>query len=341
MIINKKNIETNLSMKIGKDNHNHLLKMRIDKLTLVTSAISRKARTNIYRKLSILFVIRSKIYTIERKKLSFEHPYNKSLKITFKKESSPMLVHISFDPKYKNVGDLRLDFRPQHCSPKEMSRLVIWLNRKLGDEFKESLTRAWLTQVDVALDIYKCKLHDYIWGFSRASKGEYYKTENGLPGFKMGSSRSRLHVLCYEKIDATNSRHLVNSEKGNFIDICLKKHSHFLRMEIRFRPNTRPKVTLEEKSIRDHLLKIENIFSKIQVYSTDLIPKLLENKPIKINKNEQSIFEIKKKILKSTGNSILPRKYKRMIQKYKVELLNINSIWEKWHLCVSCLGSVL
>jgi len=341
MLINKKNIETNHSIKIGVDNHDHLLKMRIDKLTIVTTIITKKSKMDIYRKLSILCVAKNKHYKIVRKRLRYKNPYNKSLKISYKKRNQAMLLHISYEPKHQNIGELRMDFRPQNFKYNEMNDFVNWLKVRLGCQFKESISNAWLTQVDVALDIYNCKLNDYIWGFKRSGKNKCYDTKNGLPGIKMGSSRSKLHALCYEKIDATKLSDTIKITKAKFINLSPSKHSHFLRIEMRFRPNMKPKETSSNTGICDTLLRMENVFQRIQVYSKEIIPILIEDEFIKIEKNESSIVTIKNKILKETGSYTLPRKYKRIIKKYNVNLFDINAIWREWHQCVSHLGNAL
>ena len=46
------------------------------------------------------------------------------------------------------------------------------------------------TKLMSLLDVYKCKLDDYIWGLERSGKTAYFDKENGLPGLRIGSCRS-------------------------------------------------------------------------------------------------------------------------------------------------------
>lgn len=66
---------------------------------------------------------------------------------------------------------------------------------------------------------------------------------------------------------------------------------------MRFRPNMKPKETSSVPRICQTLLRMENVYQRVQVYSKEIIPMLMKDEFIKIEKKrEQHSFD--KKILK-------------------------------------------
>ena len=55
---------------------------------------------------------------------------------------------------------------------------------------------------------------------------------------------------------------------------------------------------------------------------------------------EPSIAALKRSIVRNMQNSRLPREVTGIIVKHEIELLNKNTIWEQWSLCVGQLSSI-
>ncbi|HCB1700416.1 TPA: hypothetical protein MYP69_005252, partial [Citrobacter freundii] len=236
MKLNKHNIEFCCSLDIGMSTRDQKLKIRVDKLSVVSQFDENIEMKKTYSNLETLNHDKKRKYRVSYIPTKERNPYHKALLIRGKKKKSPVLLRIDYIPKSRNTGEIRLDFRPQHLASKKIDHLLSWLDRQLGEIFYQLLGRAWITQIDVALDVYKCKLDDYIWGLERSGKTAYFDKEDGLPGLRVGSCRSLLHILCYGKVDANSGRKLIFRERAKFININFDEYQQFLRIEARYRP---------------------------------------------------------------------------------------------------------
>lgn len=327
-------------MIIGKDNFGHLLKMRIDGLAVVSCFLNKAERKRVYSKLRKMRKINHKKYRVRFIKNKTGKPYRNALLIMGIKENSPVLLRIDYSPINNNTGGIRLDFHPKHLTKNKIDNLLSWLNQRLGEVFYHLLARAWITRIDVAVDIYGCQLNNYIWGLSRAGKTSYHNNKKGLPGVRIGSSRSILYILCYEKVDAHGSKQLTFQEKSSFINIDLNEHRQFLRIESRYQPNATPTSKSGKALMLAHLLSMGNPFERLQVYSDDLAYELLTEGYIRAIPVEPSIATLKRSIMRNIQNSRLPREVISIIVKHEIELLNKDTIWEQWSLCVEQLSSI-
>ncbi len=269
-----------------------------------------------------------------------KNPYHKALLIRGKKKKSPVLLRIDYIPKSRNTGEIRLDFRPQHLASKKIDHLLSWLDRQLGEIFYQLLGRAWITQIDVALDVYKCKLDDYIWGLERSGKTAYFDKEDGLPGLRVGSCRSLLHILCYGKVDANSGRKLIFRERAKFININFDEYQQFLRIEARYRPNAKPTSKKGNVLMLAHLSEMRNPFERLRVYSKDLGDELLERGFLCMLPHAPSIAEMKRYMLATMQCSRLPRKVDRLIAEYEIKLFDKRTVWEQWSRCVAQLSGI-
>ncbi len=334
MLLNMKNIETRLSISAGKSYHKHVLKIRIDKVTLVSSFSNKNEKVKIHTALRDSIKYQNIKYSITHTKLKEGHPYKKAINI-FSKESIPsLLLHIAYSPVNKNTGSIRFDFRPQHVNDSEFKELIKWMESQFGKAIIKIISRSWITQVDVALDIYNCKLKDYIWSLKNAGVSEYFHQKNGLPGLRLGSIRSKINILCYEKIYIRRKEFSSLQSENGLIEVKNKNHKHLLRIEARFKP----KITLQNKKGKALFLKeissMENPFLRLKIYSNKMQENLIKKNYLKYKLKTNDIIAIKRKMKK---RSKLSRHSLTMIDKNAIDLIDRDKIWEKWELCIKRL----
>ena len=340
MKLNKHNIEFCCSLDIGMNTRDQKLKIRVDKLSVVSQFDENIEMKKTYSNLETLKHDKKRKYRVSYIPTKERNPYHKALLIRGKKKKSPVLLRIDYIPKSRNTGEIRLDFRPQHLASKKIDHLLSWLDRQLGEIFYQLLGRAWITQIDVALDVYKCKLDDYIWGLERSGKTAYFDKEDGLPGLRVGSCRSLLHILCYGKVDANSGRKLIFRERAKFININFDEYQQFLRIEARYRPNAKPTSKKGNVLMLAHLSEMRNPFERLRVYSKDLGDELLERGFLCMLPHAPSIAEMKRYMLATMQCSRLPRKVDRLIAEYEIELFDKRTVWEQWSRCVAQLSGI-
>ncbi|HHH0823552.1 TPA: hypothetical protein ACPZPM_003863 [Yersinia enterocolitica] len=340
MLLNKRNIDFCCSLDIGRNNKEQQLKMRTDKLSVVSRFDNSSERKKTYNKLKKMRRNKFKQYRAQYIRNNEEKPYRKALLIRGKKKHSPVLLRIDYSPINRNTGGIRLDFRPQHMVPQKIDHLLSWIDRRLGGIFYQLLARAWVTQIDVAIDVYNCKLDDYIWGLDRSGKTAYFNKENGLPGIRIGSYRSFLHFLCYGKIDANSGRKLVFRERAKFINVNFDEYQQLLRIEARYRPNATPTSKNGNALMLAHILEMRNPFERLRVYSKDLGDELLKSGYLYKLPNAPSIADMKRYMMEAMQCSRLPRKVDRLIAEHEIELFDKHTVWTQWSRCVAQLSGI-
>ncbi|QIZ52924.1 hypothetical protein DWG24_20360 [Dickeya zeae] len=340
MLLNKKNIDTCSSLKIGKDKKGNPLKIRIDKLTIVSHFIRKEEKRKTYAKLKKIRQKKQNVYSITYIKNKEEMPYRSALLIKERKEHSPLLLRIDYSPINKKTGGIRLDFHPQYLTPKKIDRLLSWMNFQLGEILYHLLARAWITRVDVALDLYDRYLHDYIWELRRAGKPKYFNEEDGLPSVQLGSNRSRIHMLCYEKLDVFKKKHERYDKNTDLIKVNFNKYKKFLRIESRYMPNSKPTSKNGNPLMLKDILHMENPFTRLQVYSIDLANNLLKKGYILTIPPEPSTHALKYCIQRKMKYSRIPRNVQRIFNKHQIRLFDKHFIWQNWPICVNQLSGI-
>ena len=340
MLLNKYNIDTCSSLSIGNDAHGNLLKIRIDKLTIVSSFTDKFEMKYIYSKLKKIFNNRHKRYSIFYIKNKEDMPYRSAILIRSKCRRKPVILRIDYSPINKNTGGIRLDFHPQHLTSKKIDHLISWMNKQLGGLFHQLLSRAWITQIDIALDLYSRRLDDYIWGLQGSASAEPYDEPQGLPGIRVGSKRSKVHILCYEKINLGKDKDSSYHRNSKFINVNLSQHESFLRIESRYRPNAKPTSNYGNPLMLSHLNYMENAFNRLQIYSKDLAKELLEKGYVIKIPREPSINALKKRVLRDMNCSRLPRRVQKIFDSNRVYLFDIDAIWKRWPLYIKQLSSI-
>lgn len=340
MLLNIRNIDSCRSLDIGRNTRDQQLKMRTDKLSVVSCFENIEERKNTYTKLKKMRQKVFKKYRVQYIRNNDGKPYRKALLIRGKERNSPVLLRIDYSPINRSTGGIRLDFRPQHSTTEKIDRLLSWIDRRLGGIFYQLLERAWVTQIDVALDVYNCKLDDYLWGLDRAGKTAYFDKENGLPGLRIGSCRSLLHILFYGKVNARSGGKLVYRERAKFININFDEYQQFLRIEARYRPNATPTSKNGNALMLAHLLEMRNPFERLRVYSKDLEDELLKRGFLCTLPDAPSIAEMKRYMVEEMQCARLPRKVDRLIAEYEIDLFDKHTVWTQWSRCVAQLSGI-
>ena len=231
------------------------MKLRIDWLSIVSRFHSEEEKTAFVQKLQSLPEREWKNYVVQKKSprnaTGTCHPYKYGLCISRNEPDAPMLAYLMWGPKAPGTGGFSIQFHPQHMTGKRMDLLLKWLSDRLGETFAHLLARAWITRLDIALDIYGCKLNDYLWGLKKSSIYKDYDNDKGLPGVSLGAFGSKLSVLIYGKINAAQFERMVFpehegyvNEKGRrkreyFLEIDKEANTPFLRVEMRGHPESR------------------------------------------------------------------------------------------------------
>ncbi|HGM4843417.1 TPA: hypothetical protein ACKQCQ_004127 [Serratia marcescens] len=338
MLLNIKNIETRPSINAGKSYREHKLKIRIDKVTLVSSFTNKKEKIKIHSALRNCNKSQNNKYVITHTKLKEGYPYKKAISILSREKIPSMLLHIAYSPVNKNTGSIRFDFRPQHLNDSEFKEFIKWMESKFGREIIQIISRSWITQVDVALDIYDCKLKDYLWSLKNAGVSEYFHHKNGLPGLRLGSIRSKINILCYEKMYIRRKEFYSLQFENGLLGVKSKNHKYLLRVEARFKPKT----ILQDKKGKPLSLKeiasMDNPFLRLMIYSNQMQENLINKNylPYKIKTN--SVIAIKNKLKK---RSKLSRHSLSVIEKNEIDLIDRDELWEKWELCIRRLEYLL
>lgn len=334
MLLNIKNIETRPSINAGKSYHKHKLKIRIDKATLVSSFSNKNEKIKIHSALRNCNKSQKNKYIITHTKLKEGHPYKKAISILSREKIPSMLLHIAYSPVNKNTGSIRFDFRPQHVNDNEFKELIKWMTSQFGKAITKIISRSWITQIDVALDIYNCKLQDYLWSLKNTGVSEYFHHKNGLPGLRLGSIRSKMNVLCYEKIYIGRKKFSSLQYENGLVIVNNKNHKHLLRIEARFKP----KIILQGKKGKPLSLKeiasMENPFLRLMIYSNKMQEDLINKNYLQYKMKTNNLIVIKNKMKR---RSKLSRHSLAVIEKNNVDFIDRDKVWEKWKLCISRL----
>ncbi|MDK9585016.1 hypothetical protein [Lelliottia wanjuensis] len=344
MLLNKKNVERCGSQDAGYSNEGHKMKIRADKITVMLDVnVESKLYKFLYKRLRYTGNKSWKHYETRliKNKHKDKRPDRYRWAILIFKNGR-MLIHIDFDPINKHAAAVRLDIRPQHLEPEEMDKLIKWLDDRMKGELLALLRTAWITQVDVALDLYGCWLDDYIWGVKRIRRDDSYLSTDGLPGVRLGSVRSDLHMLVYEKVDITGSTRKFREVDGK-LEINLNDHPMFLRIEARVKPDAKPgskrkKGKQKEPVMLKELHKMANPFERLEVYKTGLDTYLEIDKFFRERPKSFTLNAWKRHMRLSQNTRRISRKIEGIIEKHKIELFDKEQVWKLWTKCLKRLG---
>ena len=359
-LLNKKNVEFSPSDKICDSLEGHEMKLRIDWLSIVSRFHSEEEKSEFVQKLQSLPEREWKNYVVQKKSprnaTGTCHPYKYGLCISRNEPDAPMLAYLMWGPKAPGTGGFSIQFHPQHMTGKRMDLLLKWLSDRLGETFAHLLARAWVTRLDIALDIYGCKLNDYLWGLKKSSIYKDYDNDKGLPGLSLGAFDSRLSVLIYGKINAAQFERIAFperagyvNEKGRckreyFLEIDKEEHPQFLRVEMRIQPeSTGPgKRGCRQKALMlSDVIKLDNPFERLFVYKRklegELINAVFTNDRPKTNGIKAWVDVLRR----GDSGGRLARKFSNLLSLNEVELFDKHDVWSFWPVCMAKLGQVI
>lgn len=326
------------SLKIGFSKDEHPLRMRVDGITIVTMAENKNERILIKSWVESIFEdpapysLRPATISKNGKKL-----YQKGVVIY---SENTMLLRFEYKPERSGIGNIRMEFRPQHLDENGMDSLILWMAESgLGEFIFKLLKRAWVTRLDVALDLYKCTLEDYFFGMKRCYTGKM-NLGTETKGLTLGTVNSHIQMSIYEKIDlscAETSFKTVKTEGKNTLSVG--QFADFLRIEARIRPKSKPR----SKQGKNALLladigKVENPYEDLQIYQKGLDKALcLTESRFKYEKGH-NLVKNKHDFLKSVNLRKMPKRLENVFRMYEYDLLNKSEIWCAWPSCVAKLG---
>lgn len=337
------------------------MKLRIDWLSIVSRFHREDEKAEFVQKLQSLPEREWKNYVVQEKSprnaTGTCHPYKYGLCISRNEPNAPMLAYLMWGPKAPGTGGFSIQFHPQHMTGKRMDLLLKWLSDRLGETFAHLLARAWVTRLDIALDIYGCKLNDYLWGLKKSSIYKDYDNDNGLPGLSLGAFDSKLSVLIYGKINAAQFERIAFpertgyvNEKGRrkreyFLEIDKEEHPHFLRVEMRIQPeSTGPgKRGCKQKALMlSDLAKLGHPFERLLVYKRKLEGELVNAAFTNDRPETNGIKAWTNTLSEGDSKGRLTRKFAKLLYLNEVELFNKHDVWSFWlPVCMVKLGQVI
>ncbi|MCE0845281.1 hypothetical protein LVQ79_06915 [Buttiauxella sp. A2-C1_F] len=326
------------SLKVGHSKDGHPLRMRVDGITIVSMVDSKREKNTIRDWVKNIMGM-TEPYSVEpvyHKKNGKNH-YQKGVKIS---SGSTMLVRIDYKPYRDNVGNIRFEFRPQHLTENGMNKLILWLAESgLADLIFTIFKRAWVTRLDVALDVYNCTLEDYFFGLKRCYTGNM-NLEGDSRGLTLGTVYSHLQMSIYEKTDlfgVESSIEKVETLGKNILRV--DEYADFLRIEARIRPKNTPHSKQANRAIRlADLDKLVYPFESLQIYHKGLDNMLHGTDNRFSYKKGHTLARNKHDFLKRIGARKMPKHQEKVFKQYEYELLNKGEVWSFWPDCKAKLG---
>lgn len=353
----------NKGISVGKTHGRYTMTMLIDWMTLVSDYDNEEEKKPVEAGLLLLKKKLKGEYNVMRrnmdKRSKKKPPYRNGLHISERGAGSPKLLSIYTNPRFKEVGGISIQIHPQHKTGEGMDSLLNKLNAALSGLLFPILSRAWVTRVDIALDIYGCKLDDYFWWLNWSKAYEDFCEPYGLPGLQIGK-KSALSLNLYEKIDASDTKieglkralfHVFDKDhhgkdrhrKERLIELNKEQHPGLLRAEFRVqeKKNAYGKYSKARKVVMLNKLKsMKNPLYRLKVYERALMSDMF-NEWYKVGRphtnSSKGLFNIH---YRDTGKHI-GRAAERIFERRKVELFDANEVWSSWSDCVDAMGEVL
>ena len=362
-MLNVKNIKKNKGVPVGQTHGRYPMTMHIDWLTVV-SDYSCKDEKEIFE--ANMLLLKKKLkgeYNVTRRNIDTrsekKSPYENGLHISECGAGSPKLLSIYTSPRFKKVGGISIQIHPQHITGEGMDSLLNKLNAAFDGLLFPILSRAWITRVDIALDIYGCKLDDYFWWLSWAKAYEDFCEPYGLPGLQIGK-KSALSLNLYEKIDACDAKiqglkqalfHVFDKDhrgknryrKERLIDLEKEQYPDLLRAEFRVqeKKNATGKYSKAGKVVMLSKLKsMSSPLQRLKVYERALMSDMF-NEWYKAGRPDTNSSKGLVNLLNRDKGERLGRAAERIFERREVELFNANEVWSSWSACVDAMGEVL
>lgn len=362
-MLNVKNIKMNKGIPVGQTHGRYPMTMHCDWLTLVSDYKNNKEKDLFEDGLLLLKKkLKGELNVTRRnmdKRSGKKPPYRNGLHISECGVDSPKLLSIYTSPRFKKVGGISIQIHPQLTTGEGMDSLLNKLNVAFGGLLLPILSRSWVTRVDIALDIYGCKLDDYFWWLSWAKVFEDFCEPHGLPGLQIGK-KSALSVNVYEKVDASDFKiqglkralfHVFDKDhrgkdryrKERLIDLKKEQCPGLLRVEFRVqeKKNAYGKYSKVGKVVMLSKLKsMKNPLCRLKVYERALMSDMY-NEWYKVGRPDTNSSKGLVNLLSRDTGGRLSRAAERIFERRQVELFNAKELWSSWSDCVDAMGEVL
>ncbi|PXB02153.1 hypothetical protein [Pectobacterium carotovorum] len=362
-MLNVKNIKMNKGVPVGQTHGRYPMTMHIDWMTVV-SDYSCEDEKEIFEANMLLLKMKLKgEYNVTRRNMDTRSkkkpPYKNGLHISECGAGTPKLLSIYTSPRFKKVGGISIQIHPQHTTGERMDSLFNKLNATLDGLLFPILSRGWVTRVDIALDIYGCKLDDYYWWLNWAKAYEDFCEPYGLPGLQIGR-KAALSLNLYEKIDASDAKikglkraifHVFDKNnhgklryrKERLIDLKKEQYPDLLRAEFRVqeKKNATGKYSKAGKVIMLSKLKsMKNPLQRLKVYKRALMSDMF-NEWYKLGQPDTNCSKGVVNLLYRDKGGRLVRAAERIFERREVALFSANEVWSSWSDCVDAMGEVL
>lgn len=362
-MLNVKNIKMNKGIPVGQNHARYPMTMNVDWLTVVSDYANKKEKKAFESALLLLKKKLKKEYNVTRRNMDKRSkknpPYRNGLHISEYGTDSHKLLSIYTSPRFKKVGGISIQIHPQRTTGEGMDSLLNKLNAALGGLLFPILSRAWVTRVDIALDIYGCKLDDYFWWLNWAKAYEDFSEPYGLPGLQIGR-KSALSLNLYEKIDASDTKieglkraifHVFDKDNRGkdrkrierLIDLNKEQHPGLLRAEFRVqeKKNAYGKYSKAGKVVMLSALKsMNNPLRRLKVYDRALMSDMY-SEWYKVGRPDTNSSKGLVNLLNRDTEGHLGRAAERIFERREVELFSANEVWSSWSDCVNAMGEVL
>lgn len=242
---------------------------------------------------------------------------------------------IEFEPRRPSIGCVRFELSPQHFDPDEISQLFEWLSHpdRLGKVIYKVLSSSWVTRLDFAVDLYGCRLSDLIIGLQGARSAVTFDNDDDLDGLRLGSVRSKLYAVCYDKFDGSNQCNEAEPVRKTFdMDLLVQKLPRFTRVEVRSRPG--------KGFLLSRLSMLDNAaLKKLSFYD----PSLVDDQDLPDDFSRAlRMHSLPIAMLAISGSRAdkerQKRVVKRVLKRYEIQAFDPDEVWDGWLECVDNLG---
>ena len=306
--------------------------IRIDELDILIPVKAKtKAKTQAMRdriSAAINAIEGNSIYKVERKRSTNDYIRCRKIKL---RSNTDCYITLECLPISKNRSFLKLKLSPQHWRIDELNAMLLFIFGCINRKAITLLKKAYISRIDLAIDIDEHIMSDVIVGFDGIRSGHI--TANTAPyGLKLGSDHSIFFLSVYEKYTFTGDKVPKGTSKG-VVRVKDEDVIPFTRFEIRHRPK-------KNKLLLSDLSSMNEFVSKLHIYDRGaVLTRARTHACFKTAIPSMTLPEVWKAYYADTSRKGRKRKQNMM------KILESNKwnfgperIWKCWPECVSKLG---
>lgn len=268
------------------------------------------------------------IYTVERKRRTNDYIRCRKIKL---RSNTDCYITLECLPISNNRSFLKLKLSPQHWRIDELNAMLLFIFGFINRKAITLLKKAYISRIDLAIDIYEHIMSDVIVGFDGIRSGHI--TANTAPyGLKLGSDHSIFFLSVYEKYTFTGDKRPKGTSKG-VVRVKDEDVIPFTRFEIRHRPK-------KNELLLSDLCSMNEFVSKLHLYDRDaVLTRARTHACFKTAIQSMTLPEVWKAYYADTSRKGRERKQKMMkILASNGRNFGPERIWKCWPECVSKLG---